>query len=92
MDSKRASNKTAKSQQTGHPCIWMQAGVVRHKPCRIDYHCEACRFDAAMHRMAAQNRQLRQEGKMPEGRRGKIVFWKDRLRELHRSAGPRGCT
>ena len=82
MDSKRASNKTAKSQQTGHPCIWMQAGVVRHKPCRIDYHCEACRFDAAMHRMAAQNRQLRQEGKMPEGRRGKIVFWKDRLREL----------
>ena len=82
MESTRARKKTAKSRQAGPPCIWMQAGVVRHKPCRIDYHCEACRFDRAMRRIARQNRQLRQEGKMTEGKRSKIVFWKDRLREL----------
>ena len=82
MESTRARKKTAKSRQAGPPCIWMQAGVVRHKPCRIDYHCEACRFDRAMRRIARQNRQLRQEGKMTEGKRSKIVFWKDRLRDL----------
>ena len=82
MDSKHARKNNAKSRPAGPPCIWMQAGVVRHKPCRIDYHCEACRFDSAMRRMAAQNSHLRQEGKVLKGRRGKIVFWKDRLREF----------
>jgi glycine cleavage system H lipoate-binding protein len=64
------------------PCIWMQAGVVRRKFCAIDYHCEACRFDRAMRRTARENSQLRQQGEIPEGQSGRIVYWKDRLREL----------
>jgi glycine cleavage system H lipoate-binding protein len=64
------------------PCIWMQAGVVRRKFCAIDYHCEACRFDRAMRRTARENSQLRQQDEIPEGKSGRIVYWKDRLREL----------
>ena len=60
----------------------MQAGVVRHKTCQIDYHCEACRFDRAMRRTARANSQLRQQGENPRGRSAKIVYWKDRLRDL----------
>jgi glycine cleavage system H lipoate-binding protein len=70
------------SKENRSACIWMQAGVVRHKECEIDYHCEACRFDRAMRRVARENRKLRQQGKALIGRRRKIVFWKDRLRAL----------
>ncbi len=70
------------SRENRPACIWMQAGVVRRKECGIDYHCEACRFDRAMGRAARENSKLRQQGKMPAGKRRKIVFWKDRLREL----------
>ena len=68
-------NKTA-------PCIWMQAGVVRHKFCNSDYQCEACRFDRALRRTARENSRLRQQGEIPQGKSGRIVYWKDRLREL----------
>jgi len=64
------------------PCIWMQAGVVRRKYCEIDYHCEACRFDRALRRTARENSQLRQQGGIPHGKSGRIVYWKDRLRDL----------
>jgi glycine cleavage system H lipoate-binding protein len=64
------------------PCIWMQAGVVRRKYCEIDYHCEACRYDRAMRRTARENSQLRQQGGIPKGKSGRIVYWKDRLRDL----------
>ncbi len=63
-------------------CLWMQAGVVRHKFCGINYDCPACRFDRNMRQMADKNRKLRKEGRIPEGKRGKIVFWKDKLKEL----------
>ena len=67
----------------GRPaCIWQQAGVVRRKHCTVDYHCEACRFDRALRRAARDNSQMRREGLRPAGSRGKIVYWKDRLREL----------
>ena len=65
-----------------HPCLWMQAGVVRKKDCRNDYECTACRFDRAMRRVAAENERLREEGKRPEGKRGKIGFWQDCLKAL----------
>ena len=71
-----------KAKKTGRACIWTQAGVVSRKECEIDYQCEACRFDRAMGRVARENTKLRQQGKTPAGKRGKIVFWKDRLREL----------
>ena len=63
-------------------CIWMQAGVVRRKLCEMDYHCEACRFDRSLRRVARENNRLRQQGKSPAGKRGRLNFWKDRLREL----------
>lgn len=64
-----------------HPCIWMQAGVVRKKFCRIEYQCAVCAFDRAMRRVACANSRLSKEGKIPEGKRGRIAFWKDKLRE-----------
>ena len=76
------------SKENRSVCIWMQAGVVRHKECDIDYHCEACRFDRAMRRVARENRKLRQQGKTLTGRRRKIVFWKDRLRALSAAQQP----
>jgi glycine cleavage system H lipoate-binding protein len=78
-----ASSPLKNQSSEGKPsCIWMQAGVVRRKLCEIDYHCEACRFDRSMRRVARENSRLRQQGKMPGGKSGQIVFWKDRLREL----------
>jgi len=60
----------------------MRAGVVRKKFCRIDYQCTVCAYDHAMRRIATENQQLREKGTVPRGKRGRIVFWKDRLREL----------
>ena len=71
-----------KARKNDTPCIWMQAGVVPCKKCEIDYHCEACQYDRALRRAARENREIRQQGRRPAGKRGKIAFWKDRLREL----------
>jgi len=79
MDSTHPKLKSAESKQA---CIWMQARVVGRKNCEIDYHCEACQFDRALRRVARINRQLRQQGQTPAGKSGKIVLWKDRLKEL----------
>jgi glycine cleavage system H lipoate-binding protein len=79
METTRLKNKHS---QASAPCIWMQAGVVRRKFCEIDFHCEACRFDRAMRRTARENSQLRQKGEIPKGKSGRIVYWKDRLRDL----------
>jgi glycine cleavage system H lipoate-binding protein len=62
------------------PCIWMQAGVVPHKYCRLNYQCTACRYDRALQRLADENRG-RRRGIVRQGRRAGIVHWKDRLRE-----------
>lgn len=64
------------------PCLWMQAGVVRKKECRIDYECPACRFDRVMRKTAGENRNTRLVGRVPEGNRGAILFWKERMRKL----------
>jgi glycine cleavage system H lipoate-binding protein len=60
----------------------MQAGVVRHKFCSNEYQCPACQYDRAMRRAADQNRQLREGGVPPKGNRGRITFWKDKIKEL----------
>lgn len=78
----KSHRKVKNASENSHPCIWMQAGVVRRKFCEIDYHCEACRFDRAMRRTARENNQLRQKGEISKGKSGRIVYWKDRLREL----------
>ena len=70
-------------QSVNHPaCIWMQAGVVPKKFCRIEYQCAVCAYDRAMRRIASENKALVEKGKIPKGKRGRIVFWKDKLREL----------
>ena len=63
-------------------CIWMQAGVVPKKICLNDYDCISCRFDKALRQLAAENKRAQEAGIFVAGRRGKIFFWKDRLREL----------
>ena len=59
MDSKRLKKTNAENQ---NPCIWQQAGVVRHRNCKFDYHCETCRFDRALRRVARENKQMQQHG------------------------------
>ncbi len=81
MESNRKININTASENRA-PCIWMQAGVARQKFCNIDYQCEACRFDRALRRTARENSRLRQLGEIPQGKSGRIVYWKDRLREL----------
>jgi glycine cleavage system H lipoate-binding protein len=83
---KSKQNNNAKAKQS--PCIWMQSGVVRLKNCQIDYRCEACRFDRAMRLTARENSRLRLQGESLRGKSGKIVYWKDRLRELPPSKQP----
>jgi glycine cleavage system H lipoate-binding protein len=59
----------------------MQAGVVYRKYCRMAYHCPACHFDKTMQRIAGENKALKKRGEATRGRRGKIVFWTDKMRE-----------
>ncbi len=70
-------------------CIWMQAGAVRHKFCKFDFECRACQFDKALRRISAENKTLRQQGRVPQGNRGKIAFWYDQLNAL--PLGKRPC-
>jgi glycine cleavage system H lipoate-binding protein len=74
------------TQQTLPRCIWMQAGVVNVKLCRRDYDCTGCRFDRVLRRMAEDNARCTATGTAPYGRRGRIVFWADKLKErpVHR--------
>lgn len=66
----------------------MQAGVVRRKDCRTDFDCTACRFDSVMRRVAADNQRIREEGRMPKGKRGNIIFWYEKLKNLPSSKRP----
>lgn len=79
MNSTHLKNRSAEEL---HPCIWMQAGVVGRKSCESNYDCGACRFDRVMQRVAEGNENLRKAGEAPEGSRGRIVSWKDKLNEL----------
>ena len=71
------------SEKTLPACIWMQAGVVARKSCRIDFQCAACRYDKKMRQAASENQapRAREIADRPGPRAG-IVSWKDRLREL----------
>lgn len=77
------SSRNEDKRSAKHPtCIWMQAGVVSKKLCQIDYQCTVCAYDRALRRTAAENEQLKEKGRAPQGKRGRIVFWKDKLKEL----------
>lgn len=63
-------------------CIWMQAGVVKTKICRRAFECNSCRFDRALRQLAEENRERSASGSRSPGRRGTIVYWVDKLKEL----------
>lgn len=69
-------------------CIWMQAGVVFLKDCGQDFNCSECKFDRALRRAARENEILKRQGITPVGKKGKIVFWKDKLRKRPLSKRP----
>ncbi len=73
-----------KTQTKGTPgsCIWMQAGVVPEKQCKNEYQCEACDYDVSMRHIADENRKMRELGTPLSGKKGKIVFWHEKLKEL----------
>jgi len=58
----------------------MQAGVVNRKFCDSDYECTECRYDRVMQGIADENRELKQAGLLPKGKRSEIISWKERLR------------
>lgn len=64
------------------PCIWMQAGVVKTKMCRRTFDCTGCRFDRTLRHLAEENRERSASGAAVPGRRGRIVYWADKLKEL----------
>jgi glycine cleavage system H lipoate-binding protein len=64
------------------PCIWMQAGVVKARSCHRDFNCNGCRFDRILRQIAEENRRRAAAGRPAGGRRGRIVYWADKLKEL----------
>jgi glycine cleavage system H lipoate-binding protein len=79
----------ARPERDRSPCIWMQGGVVRRKFCDRDYECASCRFDKALEKAARENREGIRGNRTVEGKAGRIVSWKDRLRD--RPASKRPC-
>jgi len=75
MKSVRYNNQNKSGRS---PCLWMQAGVVRHKYCKIFYDCTTCHFDKAMLRVAEENKIMAEKGQIPGDKRQKIVFWIER--------------
>ncbi len=77
-----------KLQQKTPACLWMQAGVVRQKQCRLHYECNTCRFDKAMRNVCLENKDLAAQGKPVQGEKGQLVYWKDKLRKQPLSRRP----
>ena len=77
---KTTSAKQSKNE-TFSPCIWMQAGVVRKKHCRLRYECTACRYDRMLQRTADANQRMKAQGVLPTGKRAAIVSWREKLKE-----------
>lgn len=76
------THQTSRHHRDDSKCIWMQAGVVRFKTCNLDYDCWACQFNKALYRIAIENKELRQQGRTPEGKRGQINLWSEQLMSL----------
>jgi len=71
------------------PCIWMQAGVMAKKSCKLDFKCQSCHFDMVMQRIAAENEASLKKGAAVQGNRGRIIAWQDKLNAL--PPGQRPC-
>lgn len=78
-----------KLKQKAPECIWMQAGVVKKKHCHKEFFCTTCRFDRVLRRACQENEELRQQGKPTSGKKGKLIFWQEKLK--HQSLAKRPC-
>jgi len=67
--------------RSGSQCVWMQAGAIRKKVCMLSYQCHECQFDRALREAVKENYRRRDQGEHLTGRRGQLLFWKDKLRE-----------
>jgi len=68
-------------QKNAPACIWMQAGVVKKKICHMDFFCTTCRFDRALRKVCQENVRLQKHGVILKGKRGNLVFWKEKLKK-----------
>jgi hypothetical protein len=68
----------------------MQAGVVKTKICRRDFDCTGCRFDKVLAApWQKENREAnRPSGSSVPGRRGRIIYWADKLKGIARPSAP----
>jgi glycine cleavage system H lipoate-binding protein len=55
--------------------------VVQKKRCNIDYACSSCAYDQVLRGVALENSRLRENGQQPKGKRGQILFWKEKMAE-----------
>ncbi len=76
-----AGNREVPAGNPDPKCVWMQAGVVRQKQCRLNYECADCRFDRALQQAARHNRSLARKGTPSSGKRAQVVAWNERLCE-----------
>ena len=66
----------------GDECVWMKAGVVKKQFCKKEFNCPDCAYDAAMRKIALENKTLESAGKRPAIRRRHIVLWEDKIKAL----------
>lgn len=62
-------------------CVWMEAGVIDYKICDNNFDCTTCKFDHAMQQTATANLARRRAGQTPQGKKGKIIPWQDKMRQ-----------
>jgi glycine cleavage system H lipoate-binding protein len=70
------------------PCLWEQAGIVGKKECKINYLCAECHFDRVMKHVSKENKEIKLAGKKPEGKRGYIIYWQEKLNAMPLSKRP----
>jgi glycine cleavage system H lipoate-binding protein len=69
-------------------CLWVQAGVIRRKYCRLKYDCRTCRFDKALRRVCDENPKAGNGRAVSGLKRNALVHWKERLKELPQHKQP----
>jgi glycine cleavage system H lipoate-binding protein len=50
--------KPDKDASVINPCLWMQAGVVKHKDCNNYYDCTSCKYDFGMKKQVEKGKQM----------------------------------
>ncbi len=69
-------------------CIWSQAKVIREIRCRKKFDCYECSLDKALVKISNSNKELKEKGQLPKGKKGEIVHWKEALLKLRPNHRP----